>query len=42
MKEEIIRWVNKNYSRGTEPLYAWVDAKDLLDFVRSLEEKKSL
>lgn len=37
MKEQLIKWINSNYRRGTEPLYAWVDAADLLKFIKSLE-----
>lgn len=38
MKEELIEWINKNYRRSAQPLYAWVDVADLLAFIKSIEE----
>lgn len=32
-RTRIEQWVNKNYSRSAQPLYAHVDAKDLMLFI---------
>lgn len=36
--EEMSKYANENYSRSPQPLYAYVDAKDLLTHIAHLKE----
>lgn len=36
-KQLITEWVYKNYRRNAQPLWAWVDVADLLEFIKSLK-----
>ena len=37
--EEMKSWTNQNYRRSTEPLYAWVSAKDLIEQINLITTK---
>lgn len=40
--EEMKSWTNQNHSRSTEPLYAWVDAKDLINKLSLITNKSEI
>lgn len=40
--KEMKDWANKNYNRSTQPLYAWVDASDLVERLSLITNKNDI